>query len=101
MKNPKLPKKIRVLTRMYTVRTNNKISEYGRVDRHTCVIEINRQKCERPEVVMQTFWHEVGHAWVWEAGICNFLNGQAEEMAVESFAALVIDLTGGKITQRR
>lgn len=96
----RLPRKVRILTRVYQIKVNNEIQKYAECDRHNCVITINKKKCETPAVIAQTLWHEIGHAFAWESGMCNFLESMAEEMFVENFAALIIDLTSGKISQK-
>lgn len=90
-----LPKIIPILGRNYSVRYNQDLECYGLCNRHQAVIEINPEKCEIRELIIKTLWHEIGHGWVWEAGMCNFLSTQAEEMVVESFANLNYSLHGG------
>lgn len=91
----RLPKSIPVFGRNYMIAYNDKLDAYGICNRHQGKIEINPAQCETKELIIKTLWHEIGHAWCWEAGMCNFLTSQAEEMIVESFANLNYHLHGG------
>lgn len=91
----KLPKSIPILGRMYSITYNESLDAYGICNRHRATIEINPVRCENKELIIKTTWHEIGHAWTWESGMCNFLSAQAEEMVVESFANLNYSLHGG------
>jgi Zn-dependent peptidase ImmA (M78 family) len=97
----KLPKRVKVLTRWYEIKIDNKMEAFGECHYKERIIKVNVKKCEKKDVVRQTFWHEVGHAWCWESGISNNTNSTTEEMLVESFAAVLIDMTGGVYKQKR
>lgn len=97
MTPPKLPRRIQVLTRWYTLKYDRKLQKYGECDRVARTIRINPDTCETEDIILQTLWHEIAHAFAWEAGLCNILNPDAEEMFVENIASVIVHLTGGKL----
>ncbi len=101
MKNV-LPKKVRVLTRWYKVQRDDSIDAMGKCDWNKGIITINVGFHELPCQVTRTLWHEIGHAYSWESGLHSTkLTMDAEEFFCETFSALICDLTGGTIRQRR
>lgn len=63
----RLPRKIPILGRVYSISYNETLDAYGICNRHKATIEINPVRCENKELIIKTTWHEIGHAWTWES----------------------------------
>lgn len=87
-----LPTAVSVLTRRYRVTINNELAEFGECNNVQGLISVNFKRCETPEIVARTFYHEIGHAFAWESGLSSFMTTSTEEMFVENLSALLCQL---------
>jgi hypothetical protein len=75
---------------------------WGECDVENAIIKVNPKKCGNNPQILRTLWHEIGHAFCWESGLASTrLGADGEEMFVETFSALICDLTDGKLKQKR
>lgn len=99
------PFKIPILTEEYTVKVTPKLMENekaeGLVRPHEHLIEIDEELIKNERVFLRVLWHEIGHAYSLESGLHEFITSQAAEQFCQTFSALIIQLTGGKIIVKR
>jgi len=88
----KIPKKIQVLTETYQVIFSSTLSEnegfLGKV--YNGVITLDSSLLSDPKSLERVFYHEVAHAFMFEAGINDFVHRHALEMIAENMAAFIV-----------
>jgi hypothetical protein len=53
-------------------------------------IKLDKGLIEYPKSLEATFWHEIGHAFVHESGLCEILKKQSSEMFCQNFQAFMM-----------
>lgn len=56
--------------------------DFGGFDPETLTIRISKTRCQTPEAVWATVWHEMAHASLWVSGWGSFLTPKTEEAVV-------------------
>ena len=91
----KFPKKIRVLGVWYSIRTYKRTLRIeGDDGSYGGVIRYNKSKIdicvqEDTQQMMKTLWHEIYHAFRWEARACE---NDTDEYLAQSFSSMMMGL---------
>ena len=61
----------------------------GEFDPNTRTIKLDSLLLQNPITLKETLNHEIGHAWLEYSGLRQSLNGDAQEMAVQTYAVSI------------